>query len=177
MGAPLRKADELIQRFLDSIGQSGGSQYVELFRSWQGVIGEHLAAHSRPVDVRGRHLVIEADHPGWVQLVMLARARILRELGRRFPDLGLTGIMVRNAAAAPAAATTPQIAPAAATSGSPGNHPAHQRAEPAADPQPEPPPRPPSRDDLEALERIPDDDLRAALARLRGELPDAEGRD
>ena len=174
MGAPLRKADELVQRFLDSIGQSGGSEYVELFRSWQGVIGEHLAAHSRPVDVRGRHLVIEADHPGWVQLVMLARGRILRELGRRFPDLGLTGIMVRNAAATPAdgpGSATPSGASAAAPPAGRGETPG-LRAKPAADPQPEAPPRPPSRDDLEALERIPDDDLRAALARLRGELPE-----
>ena len=94
----MRKADDLIQRFLDSIGQTEeGSLYVGLFRSWQPIVGERIAAHAQPVDVRGHSLVVEADHPGWVQMVMMQRSRIIGELSRRFPQLEITGLTVRVA--------------------------------------------------------------------------------
>lgn len=171
----MRKADDLIQRFLDSIGQTEeGSLYVGLFRSWQPIVGERIAAHAQPVDVRGHSLVVEADHPGWVQMVMMQRSRIIGELSRRFPQLEITGLTVR-------VADRPGRSHAGGTGhdrgsdddpGARGDHAAVGRPAPAADSSPpdEPPPTPPSRDEAEALERIDDDDLRDTLARLREDL-------
>ena len=167
----MRKADDLIQRFLDSIGQTEGSDYIGLFGSWQPIVGERIAAHSQPVDVRGRTLIVEADHPGWVQMVMMRRGRIVDELRRRFPELGITGIAVRvvdrpgRTAPDPRARTdpgtrtdpTPDAASAAPAPPSPGT------------PQPSGS-APPSRDEVEALERIEDEELRDTLARLRDDL-------
>lgn len=157
----MRKADDLIQRFLDTIGQSEGSVYVSLFRSWEPIVGERIGAHSQPVDVRGRTLIVEADHPGWVQMVMMRRARIIAELKRRFPELGITGIAVRvvdrPGGSQADAATGPSASP-------PDDRATH--ASPAASA----PPPPPSRDEKEALERIEDEDLRDTLARLRDDL-------
>lgn len=165
----MRKADDLIQRFLDTIGQTEGSAYVSLFRSWQPIVGERIAAHSQPVDVRGRTLIVEADHPGWVQMVIMRRAHVVGELKRRFPELGITGIAVRvvdRPGASPVAPAT-RTAPAS-EGGTPATPPATSGADdPAAS---TPPPPPPSRDETEALERIEDEDLRDTLARLRDDL-------
>lgn len=154
----MRRVDELIQRFLDSVGQSEeGSQYVGLFRSWQPIVGERIAAHAQPVDVRGHSLIVEADHPGWVQMVMMKRSQIIREIGRRYPQLSITGLTVRVV-------------------DQPGAHRDHGSAQSAADDaraeRDVPPERqdPPSADEEEALDRIPDDDLRSTLARLRNDL-------
>ena len=147
----MRKADDLIQRFLDSIGQSDGSTYVSLFGSWTPIVGERISAHSQPVDLRGHTLIVEADHPGWVQMVMMKRDRIIGELKHRFPELGITGLAVRVAERPGRNAKDP---------GQPDDVP----------PRPPEPPSPPSRDEEEALERISDDDLRDALERLRNDL-------
>ncbi|MFW5776104.1 MAG: DUF721 domain-containing protein [Spirochaetota bacterium] len=166
----MRKADELIQRFLDSVGQSEeGSLYVGLFRSWQPIVGERIAAHAQPVDVRGHSLVVEADHPGWVQMVMMQRSRIIGELSRRFPQLEITGLTVRvadrpGAGAASGAGETTR----APHEGAPHGGPPHETTREA------PPPPPPSRDEAEALERIGDDDLRDALVRLRQDLDEED---
>ncbi len=164
----MRRADDLIQRFLDTIGQSEGSVYVSLFRSWEPIVGERIGAHSQPVDVRGRTLSVEADHPGWVQKVMMRRTRIIAELKRRFPELGITGIAVRvvdRPGSTPAATgRSPSQPDERATHASPDNSDSDERAASA------PPPPPPSRDEKEALERIEDEDLRDALARLRDDL-------
>ncbi|MFW5814846.1 MAG: DUF721 domain-containing protein [Spirochaetota bacterium] len=172
----MRKADDLIQRFLDSIGQTEeGSLYVGLFRSWQPIVGERIAAHAQPVDVRGHSLVVEADHPGWVQMVMMQRGRIIGELSRRFPQLEITGLTVRVA-----------DRPGQSRSGGagqgrePGGDAAARGSQPPAGGQPpppapdEPPPTPPSRDEAEALDRIDDDDLRDTLARLRRDLDEKD---
>lgn len=165
----MRKADELIQRFLDSVGQSEeGSLYVGLFRSWEPIVGERIAAHAQPVDVRGHSLVVEADHPGWVQMVMMQRSRIIGELSRRFPQLEITGLTVRVAdrpgRSGDGAASGPRETTRAPHEGSPRGVPPHETVPEA------PPPPPPSRDEAQALERIDDDDLRDALARLRQDL-------
>ncbi|MFP4376968.1 MAG: DUF721 domain-containing protein, partial [Spirochaetales bacterium] len=90
----MRKADELIQRFLDTVGQQDGAVYVKLFQAWREVAGERLADHATPIDIRGTSLVVETDHPGWSQMIIMQRRRILSELNRRFPQLKLAGVTV-----------------------------------------------------------------------------------
>lgn len=166
----MRKAEDLIQRFLDTIGQSEGSVYVGLFRSWQPIVGERISAHAQPVDVRGHTLIVEADHPGWVQMVMMKRSRIIGELGRRYPELGITGLAVRvvEKPGAPRPGTDRPTPPATGSGSTPS-----PRASAINPEAPDEPPTPPTRDENEALERIEDDDLRDVLSRLRRDLDDS----
>jgi len=147
----LRRADELIEKFLDSIGSSDGSVYVDLFKSWRKVAGDRIADHARPIDIKGSSLVVETDHPGWSQMVIMNRSRILTQLSRQFPDLKLTGIIVHLAGDL---RKTAQQA----------------TAEPREKTPPPPPPRPPSASEKEALEKIEDTELRGVLDRLRDEI-------
>ena len=158
----MRKVEELLQLFLDRIGQSDGAQYVGLFRGWREIVGERIADHAEPVDVRGSALIVEADHPGWVQMVMLSQRRILRQLKQRYPELGITGLHIRVAGDRAAARTDAGAVP--------------NRASPApqAAPLPPSPPLPPSADEAQALERIDDSDLRDTLERLRQTLDEDE---
>ena len=154
----MRKVDDLLQQFLDRIGQSDGAPYVGLFRGWREIVGNRIADHAEPVDIRGSALIVEADHPGWVQMVMMSQARILRQLKRRYPQLGITGMHIRVAG------------DRAAAGADTGGDPEEAAAPPAV------PPVPPSADETEALERIPDSDLRDGLERLRQSLrEDGEG--
>jgi predicted nucleic acid-binding Zn ribbon protein len=152
----MRSAEELIQRYLDSIGSEEGKAYVALFSAWTEIIGQRISDHAQPADVRGRTLVIEADHPGWIQMVLMEKERIVKELKRRFPELGISGISVRTAMSA----TGP---------GSPERNRRAQADESNADMQ-NADEKTPSKDDKEALKRIEDPEMRAALERLRKEI-------
>lgn len=177
----MRRVDELIQRFLDSVGQREGSVYVGLFRSWQSIVGERIAAHAQPVDVRGHSLVVEADHPGWVQMVMIKRARIVQELQRRFPQLDITGLTVRvvdRPGAGRPGTDRPDlgaVAPPKDRTDFTPQHPGGFPESASARSTPTPSSQPPSHDEEEALDRIEDDDLRDALARLRDDLEESPG--
>jgi hypothetical protein len=158
----LRKAEDILQLFLDRIGRSDGMPYVKLFRSWQSIAGDRIAAHAEPVDIRGTALVVEVDHPGWSQMVLLSRERILRELGRRFPELTITGLHVR--VAGERTVNSPGDSGSGLTANAESANGDSRRSDRAYDPPP------PSADESESLGRIDDEDLRDSLKRLRESL-------
>ncbi|MFA6507696.1 MAG: DUF721 domain-containing protein, partial [Treponemataceae bacterium] len=69
--------------------------YSEFFSSWKGIVGDHLSAHSRIVELDKTVLVVEADHPGWIQLIQMKRTTILESIRRQFPELTVTAISIK----------------------------------------------------------------------------------
>jgi hypothetical protein len=72
-------------------------EWSSFFGFWGKAAGENLASHSRPVDVRNGIVFIEADHPGWIQLLQMDQNRILETIRRTFPQLGISGIAFKIA--------------------------------------------------------------------------------
>lgn len=159
-----RGAAELLEAFLDRIGSSEGSVYVGLFRSWRNIVGDRIADHAEPIDIRGTALIVEADHPGWVQMVMMSRQRIIDQLARRFPEIKINGLHVRVRSESTDEPVRSEHA------GDSGQEP--DATDPAKEEQP--PARPISKDENEALANIGDDELRESLAKLRDSLEDKE---
>ena len=152
-----RRAAELLQAFLDRIGDTEGPAYVGLFQSWREIAGNRIADHTEPVDVRGTALVVEADHPGWVQMVMMSRRQIIERLATRFPELKINGLHVRLATER----TGEEGRRSATSEGLDTN-------------EPSPVQRPVSKDETEALANIADSELRDVLSKLRESLEDKE---
>jgi hypothetical protein len=57
--------------------------------------GELLHSHSRVVDLKRGILLIEADHPGWIQLLQLHQKYILTGLRRKAPELEIRVLSYR----------------------------------------------------------------------------------
>ena len=92
-----RKASEIIGAILSPEVAVKAGTWSRFFGSWERAAGDRLSAHSRPVDVRNGIVIVEADHPGWVQLLQLEQRRILEAIKRSFPELGITGIAFKTA--------------------------------------------------------------------------------
>ena len=97
--ADLRVKDvsSLLSNFFDADKLSRGEKVSSFFASWASLVGPRLAAHSRVMDVHNGLLVIEAEHPGWIQLLQMRQSGILEDVARRYPELGLRGIVFRLA--------------------------------------------------------------------------------
>jgi hypothetical protein len=91
----IRDVSSLLSSFFDADKLRRGERYSDFFSSWPALVGARLAAHSRVVDVDKGLLVIEADHPGWIQLLQMRQTGILDAVAQRFPELGLRGIVFR----------------------------------------------------------------------------------
>jgi hypothetical protein len=88
----MKKAGDLLQNFLDEKIMNKAKGYSELFSSWAAVAGDQCAAHSRISDLKGTLLIVEADHPGWVQILQTRQAELLTSIQRKSPNLTITGI-------------------------------------------------------------------------------------
>jgi len=92
-----RKASDLLSAILTPELADKAGSWSKFFGSWKQVAGENLAAHSRPVDLRNGVVFVEAEHPGWIQLLQMSQDSLLARLKRSFPELSITGIAFRLA--------------------------------------------------------------------------------
>jgi hypothetical protein len=91
----MRKIGELLAAFFDEDTLKMAQGYSDLFSSWKDIAGENLAAHSRITELERSVLRIEADHPGWIQILQTRQKGLLNRVRRKFPALNITGISFR----------------------------------------------------------------------------------
>jgi hypothetical protein len=151
------KAGDLLKAFFAFHNLEGGEKYVSLFSSWRKVAGDDIASHSRIVDLRRGALLVEVDHPGWMQMLQMKQEAILKTLASRYPDLAIRMLHVKltpagqfSSPASPSSPTPPEAEPESA---------AETPEEPLV-----------SKTEKEALDAIHDEDLRNTLLRLKKTL-------
>lgn len=156
----VKDVGSLLRAFFDEDKIRQGSQYVEFFSSWKSIVGPREASHSRVAEIEKGILVIEAEHPGWIQLLQLRQTSILAAVQSRFPELGLRGIAFRLQKDCMSLPVRPKggATPGPAISGS---EPQAEAAEDEAEAPGE------SERRSMSLESIADDDLRARLMDLK----------
>ena len=91
----IKDISSLLASFFSEENRIRGERFTNVFSSWTAIVGPRLSAHSRVVNVEKNLLVVEADHPGWIQLLQLRQSSILENVVQRYPELGLRGIIFR----------------------------------------------------------------------------------
>lgn len=89
------KAGDILKSFFSFYHLDRGEAYVSFFSRWRELVGDDIASHARTVDIKKGALVVEVDHPGWMQLLQIRQAEILRTIERRFPELNIRCIHMR----------------------------------------------------------------------------------
>jgi hypothetical protein len=107
----MKRAGELLASFFDQQTFDAAREYSALFSSWKSIAGDALAAHSRIRELEHSVVLVEADHPGWIQLLQIKEKDLLDKLRRRFPDQHIAGISFRLSREPPLSPNTlPQAA-------------------------------------------------------------------
>ena len=110
----MRKAGDII---VDLLRERFGNDFMEtarssagLFSSWARIVADvwprsfdedeekaepAAAVHSRIRELERGLLMVEADHPGWIQILKTRQTELLSAVQRRYPDLGIRGIAFR----------------------------------------------------------------------------------
>ena len=58
-------------------------------------LGERLAGNTRVVDLKNGVLLVESDHPGWIQYLRMYQKFILKGLQMNLPELKITNLAYR----------------------------------------------------------------------------------
>ena len=90
----VKKLSDLIVTYLDKVGLFEQSKVLEVYASWASIVGEKQAAHSKLIDIKHQIALIEVDHPGWSQQILLNKKYILRNFQKKYPQLEVKNISV-----------------------------------------------------------------------------------
>ena len=90
----IKKISELIMLYSDRLGLSTYATALDIYASWTAIVGEKQAAHSKLIDIKHQTAIIETDHPGWSQQILLNKRRIIRNFQKKYPQLEIKDISV-----------------------------------------------------------------------------------
>lgn len=51
------------------------------------MVGKAIAAKARPTHYQGECLVVEVDHPAWMQELSLLKQQLLKKISREYPKI------------------------------------------------------------------------------------------
>jgi predicted nucleic acid-binding Zn ribbon protein len=92
----MKRAGEVLSAFFDERLMKKVRGYSKLFTSWAELTEKNgiaaAAAHSRIRELDRGILQIEADHPGWIQILQTKESKLLNDFQRRFPEQDISGI-------------------------------------------------------------------------------------
>ncbi|MBR1723208.1 MAG: DUF721 domain-containing protein [Treponema sp.] len=101
-------ASEMIMTAFSNIEKAELENNNKLLKTWgmtlksiksSGRNGENLGAnlysHSRIIDLKNGILLVEVDHPGWIQTLRLYQKYILTGLKRNVPELSISSLAYR----------------------------------------------------------------------------------
>ncbi|MDR2808337.1 MAG: DUF721 domain-containing protein [Spirochaetaceae bacterium] len=95
----MRRAGEILSAVMDEYLFKRVQTQKQLSSSWVQIAAhERIAAivdHSRIVELDLSILLIEADHPAWIQLLQAKQHQVLKSFQDTFPELSITGIAFR----------------------------------------------------------------------------------
>jgi len=104
----LISAQEMIKNVFSNIEMGQIEESNKLLKSWQYIIesikssgingqnlGKNLYSHCRIIDLKNNVLLIEADHPGWIQTLKLYQNYIIKGLKMNVPDLKVSSLVFR----------------------------------------------------------------------------------
>ena len=80
-GRPTALSD-VVSQVLGDLGLESVAKAHRIGQVWTSVVGEQVAAHCRPVGLRGEVLEVEVDSPVWSQQLQLRKPEILAALAR-----------------------------------------------------------------------------------------------
>ena len=88
----MRKVGDILKDYLRERGWLASNPYAPLFSGWSEIAGSGLAAHTQLVDVHEGIMIVEADHPGWLQMARMRKEALLSSARAAAPDARITGI-------------------------------------------------------------------------------------
>ncbi len=102
------KASSMIEVAYVNIEQRKFEQSNSILKYWRLVLesiksngknganlGKNLASHSRVIDLKNGILLVEADHPAWIQTLKIYQKYIMTGLNRRISDVNISSLAFR----------------------------------------------------------------------------------
>lgn len=106
MNNDYRKANEILTNIFDNLSQNLLKDSANITNGWKYVlssiksrnnknIGELLISHTKVVDLKNGILLVETDHPGYIQTLQMYNSYIIRGMNKKYPELEIKTLSFR----------------------------------------------------------------------------------
>ncbi len=92
---PPRPVSESLGRLAASLGAPPPDVLQAVFAHWEAIVGADIAAHARPIELRGGVLVVGVDQPAWATQLGFLRPELLRSVAAAAQADAVTDIRFR----------------------------------------------------------------------------------
>jgi predicted nucleic acid-binding Zn ribbon protein len=86
----MKRAGDLVHKILEDI--TDNSKFLGIFKEWKDFAGQDIAAHAVIRDIEQGYLLVDADHPGWMQRLQMKEKMIVKKIHQHYPELEIKGI-------------------------------------------------------------------------------------
>ena len=83
---------KILPAVIRNLGIEQKMEEVSLRSRWREVVGDTIAARSRPLDIRGGTLFVAVGNNVWMQEMRFHETRIIERIKHRFPGLKVAEI-------------------------------------------------------------------------------------
>ena len=90
----MKKAGDLLKNFFENLNIKEPKGGKTITSSWKEIAGAELSEHTRIKDIRKDTVYVEADHPGWLQILELKKRSIIGNINENFPDKDIKEIRI-----------------------------------------------------------------------------------
>ena len=90
----MKKAADILKHILGEREAERAGEWSSFFTGWQALAGDDIAAHSTVKDVKQGAVIVEVDHPGWLQLLQMRKSEILGRIKKKYPELDIRDIRI-----------------------------------------------------------------------------------
>lgn len=86
----MKEMKDILKVILENYEKGGNP----LTMDWPFIVGEELALHSRFMGIEKKAILVEVDHSGWKQLLLLKQDEIIQTIGKNYPDYQIHRIII-----------------------------------------------------------------------------------
>jgi hypothetical protein len=101
-----RDVNEIITSLFENISPEKMKSVMNVLNGWKSTVGsikstsnknlgEYLVAHTKVIDLKNEVLLIETDHPGYIQTLQMYNSYILKGLKQKVPELEIKALSFR----------------------------------------------------------------------------------
>lgn len=112
---PFTSASQILQRLIEQYGLQGPMAEHRLREHWGEIVGDQIAGHAQPDQIRFHKLSLFVDSPAWMQELAFLKPTLLEKvnaaLGQFKADFTVQEIILRLGVSAPTPTPSPVTPP------------------------------------------------------------------
>lgn len=85
---------DILNQFMDTLDYSDYEKEQKIENSWEKIAGIKISSHSKIKEIKNGVLVIEVEHPGWIQCILFEKKNIIGRINKRFPELNIKDLNI-----------------------------------------------------------------------------------